>query len=56
MPKNAHSQSYRKRSELSSPLITLAVLGQGNPSVSTVVASTKKEDCMLAGFTFSSLY
>jgi hypothetical protein len=27
MPKNAHSQSYRKMSELSSPLITLAVLG-----------------------------
>jgi hypothetical protein len=26
MPKNAYSQSYRKMSELSSPLITLAVL------------------------------
>jgi hypothetical protein len=27
MPKNAYSQSYRKMSELSSPPITLAVLG-----------------------------
>jgi hypothetical protein len=27
MPENAYSQSYRKMSELSSPLITIAVLG-----------------------------
>jgi hypothetical protein len=27
VPKNAYSQSYRKMSELSSPPITLAVLG-----------------------------
>jgi hypothetical protein len=30
MPKNAHSQSYRKMSELSIPSITLAVLDLGH--------------------------
>jgi hypothetical protein len=39
MPKNAYRQSYRNMSELSSPLITLAVLelAVGNPALKTLL-------------------